>query len=115
MFLICRYAKEQKAKRLHDIKENELVKQIIDENRKKAIEAIPVHDQPQPIGLPGYYQAQVLYYITRGQTSYRVFLLLIDRICEHLQQQGRLLAINKGECSFLEVPYIILAWKSYAH
>ncbi|XP_013173462.1 PREDICTED: ubiquitin carboxyl-terminal hydrolase 8 isoform X3 [Papilio xuthus] len=51
--LIDRYAKEQKAKRLHDIKENELVKQIIDENRKKAIEAIPVHEQPQPVGLPG--------------------------------------------------------------
>ncbi|KPJ21178.1 Ubiquitin carboxyl-terminal hydrolase 8 [Papilio machaon] len=26
---------------------------MIDENRKKAIEAIPVHEQPQPVGLPG--------------------------------------------------------------
>ncbi|CAH2053994.1 unnamed protein product, partial [Iphiclides podalirius] len=51
--LIDRYAKEQKAKRLHDIKENELIKQKIDENRKKAIEAIAVHEQPQTIGLPG--------------------------------------------------------------
>ncbi|XP_068619451.1 ubiquitin carboxyl-terminal hydrolase 8 [Battus philenor] len=51
--LIDRYAKEQKAKRLHDIKENELIKQKIDENRKKAVEAITVHEPPTPLGLPG--------------------------------------------------------------
>lgn len=47
-----RYAKEQKAKRLNDIKENELIKQKIDENRKKAMEAVTVVDPPQPLGLP---------------------------------------------------------------
>ncbi|CAK1594200.1 unnamed protein product [Parnassius mnemosyne] len=51
--LIDRYAKEQKEKWLHDIKENELIKQKIDENRKKALESIPVHEQPQSLGLPG--------------------------------------------------------------
>ncbi|KAL0868177.1 hypothetical protein ABMA27_007723 [Loxostege sticticalis] len=50
--LIDRYAKEQKAKRLNDIKENELIKQKIDENRKKAMEAVTVVDPPQPLGLP---------------------------------------------------------------
>lgn len=49
---IFRYAKEQKAKRLNDIKENELIKQKIDENRKKAMEAVTVVDPPQPLGLP---------------------------------------------------------------
>ncbi|KAL4719757.1 hypothetical protein ACJJTC_013317 [Scirpophaga incertulas] len=38
--LIERYEKEQQAMRLNDIKANELIKQKIDENRKKAVEVI---------------------------------------------------------------------------
>ncbi|XP_037302918.1 ubiquitin carboxyl-terminal hydrolase 8 isoform X1 [Manduca sexta] len=51
--LIDRYSLEQKAKRLNDIKENELFKQKIDEDRKKAIEAVAVNEPAQPTGLPG--------------------------------------------------------------
>ncbi|KAJ8711987.1 hypothetical protein PYW08_008941 [Mythimna loreyi] len=51
--LIDRYQKEQKTKRLNDIKENELIKQKIDENRKKTAETTPVIEPPQPLGLPG--------------------------------------------------------------
>ncbi|CAF4881216.1 unnamed protein product [Pieris macdunnoughi] len=50
--LIERYAKEQKAKRLMDIQENELIKQKIDENRKKAMDTIAA-EPPPPTGLPG--------------------------------------------------------------
>ncbi|CAB3233027.1 unnamed protein product [Arctia plantaginis] len=48
--LIERYAKEQKTKRLNDIKENEMIKQKIEENRKKATETVAVNE-PTP-GLP---------------------------------------------------------------
>uniref|UniRef100_A0A2A4K4J0 Ubiquitin carboxyl-terminal hydrolase n=1 Tax=Heliothis virescens TaxID=7102 RepID=A0A2A4K4J0_HELVI len=51
--LIDRYQKEQKTKRLNDIKENELIKQKIEENRKKPSEPTPVIEPPQPLGLPG--------------------------------------------------------------
>ncbi|XP_045504231.1 ubiquitin carboxyl-terminal hydrolase 8 isoform X2 [Colias croceus] len=51
MSLIERYAKEQKNKRLMDIQENELIKQKIDENRKKAMD---IATEPPPLlGLPG--------------------------------------------------------------
>ncbi|XP_046972302.1 ubiquitin carboxyl-terminal hydrolase 8 isoform X1 [Vanessa cardui] len=48
--LIVRYKKEEQAQRLQDIKENELIKQKIDENRKKAMETVVVSD---PHGVPG--------------------------------------------------------------
>ncbi|XP_060805897.1 ubiquitin carboxyl-terminal hydrolase 8-like isoform X2 [Amyelois transitella] len=51
MSLIERYAKEQKAKRLNDIKESELFKQKIEENRKKAMEVVAVSEPV--ILLPG--------------------------------------------------------------
>ncbi|XP_052750897.1 ubiquitin carboxyl-terminal hydrolase 8 isoform X2 [Galleria mellonella] len=51
--LIDRYAKEQKAKRLNDIKESELFKQKIDESRKKQMEIVPIIEAPTPLGLPG--------------------------------------------------------------
>lgn len=53
IFYHFRYQKEQKTKRLNDIKENELIKQKIDENRKKTTETTPVIEAPQPLGLPG--------------------------------------------------------------
>lgn len=51
--LIDRYAQEQKAKRLNDIKENELIKQKIEENRKKTTEIVPINEPPPTSGLPG--------------------------------------------------------------
>ncbi|XP_063382733.1 ubiquitin carboxyl-terminal hydrolase 8 isoform X6 [Cydia fagiglandana] len=51
--LIDRYNQEQKKKRLNDIQENEVIKQKIDENRKKALEAAPAPEPSQPLGLPG--------------------------------------------------------------
>ncbi|KOB79139.1 Ubiquitin carboxyl-terminal hydrolase [Operophtera brumata] len=50
--LIERYSREQKVKRLNDIKENELIKQKIDENRKKAMEIMTVNEPIPPVGLP---------------------------------------------------------------
>ncbi|CAH2095564.1 unnamed protein product [Euphydryas editha] len=50
--LILRYKKEEQARRLQDIKENELIKQKIDENRKKAMETVVV-SEPLPLGVPG--------------------------------------------------------------
>ncbi|XP_059053040.1 ubiquitin carboxyl-terminal hydrolase 8 [Achroia grisella] len=50
--LIDRYAKEKKAKRLNDIKENELFKQNIEENRKKHMEIVTINEPPVS-GLPG--------------------------------------------------------------
>ncbi|XP_075984390.1 ubiquitin specific protease 8 isoform X2 [Anticarsia gemmatalis] len=49
--LIDRYEKEQKTKRLNDIKENELIKQKIEENRKKTTESVPIIEPPTA-GLP---------------------------------------------------------------
>ncbi|XP_026738655.1 ubiquitin carboxyl-terminal hydrolase 8 isoform X2 [Trichoplusia ni] len=51
--LIDRYQKEQKTKRLNDIKENELIKQKMEENRKKSTESTPIIEPPQVMGLPG--------------------------------------------------------------
>lgn len=51
--LIDRYAMELKQKRLNDIKENEIFKQKIEENRKKAIE-VSINEPPStPVNLPG--------------------------------------------------------------
>ncbi|CAH2268517.1 jg3777 [Pararge aegeria aegeria] len=50
--LIVRYEEERQSERLNDIKENELIKQKIDDNRKKALEAVAAKD-PATQGLPG--------------------------------------------------------------
>ncbi|CAG9793188.1 unnamed protein product [Diatraea saccharalis] len=50
--LIERYEKERKAQRLNDIKENELIKQKIEENRKKAMESMAVVEPAPTMGLP---------------------------------------------------------------
>ncbi|RVE52557.1 hypothetical protein evm_002676 [Chilo suppressalis] len=50
--LIERYEKEQKTQRLNDIKENELIKQKIEENRKKAMETVSLVDPAPTLGLP---------------------------------------------------------------
>lgn len=49
--LINRYDKEQTTQRLNEIKENELIKQKLEE--KKAIEDVAVNEPPQHMGLPG--------------------------------------------------------------
>ncbi|XP_048478048.1 ubiquitin carboxyl-terminal hydrolase 8 isoform X1 [Plutella xylostella] len=51
--LIERYSKEQKAKRLNDIKEHEEIKQKIEDSRKKAMEAAPPSDTSLQVTLPG--------------------------------------------------------------
>ncbi|KAH9642621.1 hypothetical protein HF086_011214 [Spodoptera exigua] len=55
------YQQEQKEKRLNDIKENELIKQKIDENRKKMAEAAPIIEPPQPLGLPVWLKHMILF------------------------------------------------------
>lgn len=49
-----RYENEQKVKRINDIKENELIKAKMEENRKKAMESVPVIEPPLILGLPGW-------------------------------------------------------------
>ncbi|KAG7309478.1 hypothetical protein JYU34_005446 [Plutella xylostella] len=51
--LIERYSKEQKAKRLNDIKEHEEIKQKIEDSRKKVMEAAPPSDTSLQVTLPG--------------------------------------------------------------
>ncbi|CAH1636226.1 unnamed protein product [Spodoptera littoralis] len=77
--LIDRYQQEQKEKRLNDIKENELIKQKIDENRKKMAEAAPVIEPPQPLGLPGpdevTIKSEMLYSILKNG---RIKVMILD-------------------------------------
>ncbi|XP_022815336.1 ubiquitin carboxyl-terminal hydrolase 8 isoform X4 [Spodoptera litura] len=77
--LIDRYQQEQKEKRLNDIKENELIKQNIDENRKKMAEAAPVIEPPQPLGLPGpdevTIKSEMLYSILKNG---RIKVMILD-------------------------------------
>ncbi|CAH0678203.1 unnamed protein product [Spodoptera exigua] len=77
--LIDRYQQEQKEKRLNDIKENELIKQKIDENRKKMAEAAPIIEPPQPLGLPGpdevTIKSEMLYSILKNG---RIKVMILD-------------------------------------
>ncbi|CAG9568411.1 unnamed protein product [Danaus chrysippus] len=85
--LIIRYEKEQQANRLNDIQENELIKQKMEDNRKKAIEAMVV-TEPIHQGLPGPDEVSIkseqLYVLLK---SSKLKVMILDaRPSQHYQE-----------------------------